>query len=191
MLPVMSIPARRRMSADEFLDWAMAQPEGARYELVAGEVVAMPPERAVQGRTKLAAFDALRAAVAEAGLSCEAFIDGMAVRVDDGTVYEPDVLLRCGPPVPDDCVEIRDPVIVVEVLSPSSTSRDTGGKLDDYFRIPAVRHYLIVKTANRTVIHHRRDAAGEVQTRILREGTLALEPPGLAVDVAFLFPPRP
>ena len=114
----------------------------------------------------------------------------MAVRVDDGTVYEPDVLLRCGPPVPDDCVEIRDPVIVVEVLSPSSTSRDTGGKLDDYFRIPAVRHYLIVKTANRTVIHHRRDAAGEVQTRILREGTLALDPPGLAVDMASLFPPR-
>ena len=186
----MSIPARRRMTADEFLDWAMTQPDGARYELVAGEVVAMAPERAVHGRSKAAAFDALRAAVAEAGLSCEAFIDGMAVRVDDTTVYEPDVLLRCGAPVADDCVEILDPVIVVEVLSPSSGSRDRGGKLDDYFRIASVRHYLIVKTANRTVMHHRRDDAGEVQTRILRDGTLALQPPGLAVAVASLFPAR-
>jgi Uma2 family endonuclease len=183
----MSFPARSRMTADEFLDWAMAQPEGARYELVTGEVVAMAPERAVRGRAKVAAFDALRAGVVEAGLPCEAFVDGMAVRVDETTVFEPDVLLRCGPPVPDECIEIRDPVIVVEVLSPSSTSRDTGGKLDDYFRIPSVRHYLIVETANRTVIHHRRDDAGELQIRILRDGTIALQPPGLSLAVASLF----
>jgi Uma2 family endonuclease len=184
----MTAPAHRRMTADEFLDWAMAQPEGTRYELVAGEVVARAPERAGHGRAKLAAVDALRAAVALAGLPCEAFVDGMAVRVDGTTIYEPDVLLRCGPPVADDCVEIADPVIVVEVLSPSSRSKDTGGKLDDYFRLPSVRHYLIVKIANRTVIHHRRDDAGALQTRILRDGTLELRPPGLAVEVAALFP---
>ena len=184
----MAAPARRRMTADEFLDWAMAQPDGARYELVAGEVVAMAPERASHGRAKVAVLDSLRAAVAAAGLPCEAFIEGMAVRVDDTTVYEPDVLLRCGLPVADDCVEIGDPVIVVEVLSPSSRQKDTGGKLDDYFRLPSVRHYLIVKTANRTVIHHRRDDAGELQTRILRDRTIELQPPGLSVEVASLFP---
>jgi Uma2 family endonuclease len=185
----MSLPAHRRMTADEFLDWAMAQPEGARYELVAGEVVAMAPERAVHGRAKVAVLDALRAAVAKAGLPCEAFVDGMAVRVDDTTVYEPDVLLRCGAPIPDDCIEVLDPVVVVEVLSPSSRQRDTGGKLDDYFRIPSVRHYLIVKTANRTVIHHRRDDAGELQSRILRDGTIEQQPPGMSLAVASLFPP--
>jgi Uma2 family endonuclease len=184
----MTVPARRRMTADEFLDWAIAQPDGTRYELVAGEVIAMAPERAVHGRAKVAAFDALRAAVVQAGLPCEAFVDGMAVRVDDTTVYEPDVLLRCGAPVADECIEIGDPVIVVEVLSPSSRHKDTGGKLDDYFRLPSVRHYLIVKTSNRTVIHHRRDDGGELQTRIMREGTIELRPPGLAVEVAALFP---
>ncbi|MFO1047869.1 MAG: Uma2 family endonuclease [Geminicoccaceae bacterium] len=184
----MTVPARRRMTADEFLDWAMAQPEGERYELVAGEVVAMAPERAAHGRAKLAAVDALRASVARAGLTCEAFVDGMAVRIDDATVYEPDVLLRCGAPVADDCLEIGDPVVVVEVLSPSTGHKDTGGKLDDYFRLSSVRHYLIVKTSNRTLIHHRRDDAGELETRILREGTLELQPPGLALNIAALFP---
>src|SRR5688500_12660530 len=122
----MATPARRRMTADEFLDWAMAQPEGVRYELVAGEVAAMAPERASHARAKVAVFDALRAAVAAAGLPCEAFIDGIAVRIDEATVYEPDVLLRCGTPVADDCIEIVDPVVVVEVLSPSSRHKDTG-----------------------------------------------------------------
>ena len=183
----MASPARRHMTAEEFLDWAMARPAGARYELVAGEVVAMAPERASHGRAKVL-FDGLRAAVAAAGLPCEAFIDGMAVRVDDATVYEPDVLLRCGLPVAGDCVEIGDPVIVVEVLSPSGRHKDTVGKLDDYFRLPSLRHYLIVKTADRTVIHHRRDDGGELQTRIMREGTIELRPPGLSVEVASLFP---
>lgn len=177
-----------RMTADEFLAWAMARPEGGRYELVAGEVVAMSPERAGHGRTKVAVHDRLREAVKVAELPCESFIDGMAVRIDDRTVYEPDVLLRCGAPVDDDCTLITDPIIVVEVLSPSSRRKDTGGKLEDYFRLASVRHYLIVKTANRTVIHHRRDVDDRVQTRIVRDGTMELDPPGLSVEVGELFP---
>ena len=148
----------------------------------------MAPERAGHARAKVAVFDALRAAVAAAGQPCEAFIDGIAVRIDEATVYEPDVLLRCGTPVADDCIEVVDPVVVVEVLSPSNRHMDTGGKLDDYFRLPSVRHYLIVETTNRTLIHHRRDDAGELQTRLLRDGSLELRPPGLSTDVAALFP---
>jgi Uma2 family endonuclease len=41
-----------RMTVEEFIGWAMAQPDGPRYELVAGEVVAMAPERAVHARRK-------------------------------------------------------------------------------------------------------------------------------------------
>ena len=48
--PTVTDPARARMTADEFIPWAMAQPEGCRYELVAGQVVAMSPERATTQR---------------------------------------------------------------------------------------------------------------------------------------------
>ncbi len=48
----MSEPAPKRMTSDEFLAWAMEQPEGYRYELVAGEIVGMAPERAAHTRTK-------------------------------------------------------------------------------------------------------------------------------------------
>ncbi len=94
----------------------------------------------------------------------------MAVQVDETTVYEPDLLVRCGPPLPDDTVRITDPRLVVEVLSPSSRARDAGLKLADYFRIPSLRHYLIVATDIRTVIHHASDEAGAIITRIIRDG---------------------
>jgi Uma2 family endonuclease len=181
----MSATVQTRMTADEFIAWAMEQPEGKRYELVAGEVVAMAPERAVHGRMKGRMYVRLIEAIRAANLSCEAFPDGIAVRVDANTLYEPDAMVRCGAPVDDNATEVVDPVIVVEVVSPSSRKRDSGSKLEDYFRIPSVRHYLIVKTENQAIIHHRRDEAGNITTHIVRDGALQLDPPGLTVTGLF------
>lgn len=175
----MSDRAPARMTSDEFIAWAMQQPETEHYELVAGQVVAMAPERAAHSRTKGLIYRRLSEAIEAAGLPCEAYVEGMAVEVDADTTYEPDVLVRCGRPLPGDAVKLSDPMIVVEVRSPSTGYLDAGVKLADYFRLASVRHYLIVKTENRTVIHHARDAAGAISTRIVRDGVLMLDPPGI------------
>ncbi len=177
----------QRMTVNEFLVWAMAQPEGRRFELVNGEVVAMAPERVVHAETKAAAWLALRGAIRAAQVTCQALPDGMTVRIDEATVFEPDALVRCGPRLPDDAVEVPDPLIVVEVVSPSSAGTDRGAKLEGYFRLASVRHYLIVLTEPKRVIHHERTNDGSLRTRILGDGTLDLDPPGLSVDVASLF----
>jgi Uma2 family endonuclease len=184
-------PRLPRMTADEFLAWAVQQPDDERYELVDGEVVAMAPERTVHVRVESAVWLALRDAIKAAGLGCEALADGMTVRVDADLVYGPDALVRCGEALDDDATETSDPIIVVEVVSPSSGGRDRGAKLEGYFRLPTVRHYLIVNTKSRKVVHHRReDGDGDlIATRILAVGaTLDLTPPGLTVEVASLFP---
>jgi Uma2 family endonuclease len=175
--------AKLRMTADEFIAWATGQPQ--RYELIAGDIVAMSPERAGHTRLKHRVWLSLRNALRQRGLACEALGDGASVRVDDETVYEPDTLVRCGEPVSDDSIEIADPVIVVEVVSPSSRSLDAGAKLDDYFRLASVRHYLIVNGKNRTVIHHGRAEDGRIETSVIRSGALALDPPGIAVETFF------
>lgn len=90
-------------------------------------------------------------AVEAAGLACEVFADGMVVQVDAATAYEPDATLRCGAPLPDDVISAADPLIVVEVLSPSGRAGDSGAKLADYFRLPSLRHTLIVATERRTI----------------------------------------
>jgi len=183
----MSALVRQRMTSDEFLVWAMEQPEGERYELVAGEVVAMSPARVSHARVKHRIARSLEDAIAVADLRCEALPDGVSVEIAEGMVYEPDALVRCGDPAPGDTLKLSDPVIVVEVLSPSTRARDAGAKLEDYFRLPLVRHYLIVKTDSRSVIHHRKDAGGRIETHILRGGRLELDPPGLAVEVEAFF----
>ena len=71
------------------------------------------------------------------------------------------------------------------MLSSTSRSRDAGVKLADDFRIPALRHYLIVATDTRAIIHHARDEAGTILTRIVRDGPVSLDPPGLVLDRLF------
>lgn len=175
------------MSADEFLVWAVQQYDGRRYELAAGQVVPMSPERTGHIRTKLTICIAFRDAIKAADLEAEAFNDGLSVRIDERTVYEPDALVWLGPLLPNDIVEIDDPVIVIEVVSPSSQSVDTGAKLEGYFRLPAVHHYFIVSTDRRLVIHHSRQADDRIETRIVPSGQIRLDPPGLILDVESFF----
>ena len=119
----MEHPRQAEFTADEFLAWALEQPTG-RYELDNGVVVAMSPERVNHALAKGQAWLALRTAIAARGLACQALPDGATVRIDDRTVYEPDTLVRCGPPLPGDAIEATDPVVVVEVVSPSSRGID-------------------------------------------------------------------
>jgi Uma2 family endonuclease len=174
------------MTADEFLAWAAQRPEGERYELAAGEVVTMAPERVSHVRVKAFVWLALREALSARGSNCEALADGATLRIDDDTVYEPDALVRCGPPLDEAAIEVTEPVIVVEVVSPGTQSRDSGVKLADYSRIASMRHYLIVRCETRTVVHHRKDG-DRIETRIVHGGPLILDPPGMTVEVERFF----
>jgi Uma2 family endonuclease len=175
------------MTSGEFLAWAMSQPRGRRYELVEGEAVAMAPERWRHAMAKARVWRTLDDAIREAGLPCVACPDGMAVEIDTATVCEPDALVRCGEPLDDDALKVTDPVIVVEVLSPSSAARDAGGKLAEYARLPTLAHYLIVDPKSRFIIHHRIEGEAAARTAIVRSGTLGLDPPGIAIGLDAIF----
>jgi Uma2 family endonuclease len=86
----------------------------------------------------------------------------MAIRIDARTTYEPDASVACGYPVAPDAIEIDNPVIVVEVLSPSTAAIDHGRKLSGYFLLPSVHHYLILDPERRVVIRHKRGVGGRV-----------------------------
>jgi Uma2 family endonuclease len=113
--------------------------------------------------------------------------DGMTVRIDKETAHEPDALVYCGAKLSSDAVEVPSPVIVVEVLSPSTRHIDASAKLAGYFKVPSVRHYLIVDPERRLVIQHSRGAGDLIGTRIFNRGTLDLAPPGITLSVARQF----
>lgn len=176
---------QKRITVDEYLAWAPGQP--GRYELYHGIVHAMSPEGAGHAKVKFAVQTALAAGIRARGLPCHMMPDGMTVRIDKATAFEPDALVYCGQEVALSALEIPDPVILVEVLSPSTRRVDVSKKLSLYFRLPSVAHYLIVDVDQRAILHHARAAGDTILTRIVREGTIALVPPGLELAVADIF----
>jgi Uma2 family endonuclease len=174
------------MSVDEFVTWAERQP--GRWELLDGAPVAMAPERIIHGDTKYRVARALDTAIAKAGVPCRFVLDSAAVRVDPRSLYQPDALVYCGEPLPGDTWEIPNPVVVLEVLSPGNAMTDLRDKLQGYFRVPSVQHYLIVDPDKRLVIHHARGEVDAVSTRIVSEGALRIDPPGITLAVQELFP---
>jgi Uma2 family endonuclease len=170
------------MTRDEFLAWVEQQPSG-RFERIDGVVVAMAPERASHNRRKRVACNALQRAANKAGLtSCEAFADGMTVQVENSD-FEPDALLRCGPPLPGDASRVSDPLVLVEVLSPDSGTRDRATKLRAYFRLPSVQHYLIVWPDEPRIVRHSRTPDDQIATQVFMSGDISLDPPGVTVTV--------
>jgi Uma2 family endonuclease len=184
----MTAVRKKSMSVDEFMPWAARQPE--RWELLDGIPTAMSPERVVHGDVKYRVARALDGAIAKANVPCRFVLDSAAVRIDAKSLYQPDALVYCGEPVSPDSLEIPNPVIVFEVLSPGNAATDLRDKLVGYFRVPSIRHYLVVDPDKRLVIHHARGEADVVATHIVSDGVLRLDPPAIELAVADLFPPR-
>ena len=114
--------------------------------------------------------------------------DGMSVRIDRETTHEPDALVYCGEKLPRSSIEVPNPMILVEVLSPSTRRIDASVKLAGYFRLPSVRHYLIFDLSGRLVIHHSRAEHDAIATRIVRDGNIRLDPPGIEFAIGEAFP---
>jgi Uma2 family endonuclease len=184
-MPRMSSPAQSEMEVDAFLVWAEGRQ--GRWELRDGQPVMMAPERAAHALTKLSAQIALREGVRRAGLTCRVFPDGMTVRITARTAFEPDALVVCPSPPDLNTMEIPNPVLLVEVLSPSTAADDHGLKLDGYFSVRRIEHYLIIDADRRIMIHHKRGRDGAIETRILRDGAVRLDPPRFEAEVATFF----
>jgi Uma2 family endonuclease len=175
------------LTVAEYLAWADTQSERQRTELINGQIVAMTPERVEHVEVKVAAVNALSAAIVRAGVPCHALGDGMTVGIEDHTAYEPDALVYCGERLRRGSLNVPNPVVVVEVLSPTTAHHDTSAKLIGYFKLPSMSHYLIIDPDKRTVTHHARALDGTISARTFSEGRLRLDPPGLEIEAADLF----
>ena len=180
----MTALTKPRMNVDEFLAWAADQP--GRHELFSGEVYPISPEAIGHAKLKGALYTALLAAVHKSGRPYYVLPDGATVRVDDATAYEPDALVYCGQELAAAAIEVPEPVIVVEVLSPWSRQIDLAVKLAGYFLLPSLAHYLIVDPNRSLILHHSR-AGDAILTRIVTEGAIILDPPGMELALADVY----
>lgn len=136
----MSVPATR-LSLDAFLDWEATQPE--RHEFVRGEVFAMTGasdrHNLVAGNLYMLLRTHLR------GSPCQVFISDMKVRVDAAdAIFYPDLLVTCSASDREDRLSKREPVLIVEVLSPSTGSYDQSAKFAHYRRLASLQEYVTI-----------------------------------------------
>ncbi len=110
----------------------------------------------------------------------------MTIEVDEETDYQPDAVVNCGPRLSPDATAASNPVVVVEVLSPSTQSVDSSDRLADYFRVVSIQHYLVVRVRRQEIIHHWR-SGDEIVSRAINLGMIRLDPPGVSLDVGEIY----
>jgi Uma2 family endonuclease len=129
------------MTVDEFLRWEDGT--DTRYELVGGFVVAMAPPAARHSRLTGRLGGAIDAAL-RSRPPCGVYTESGITRADrNDTCYIADLAVSCEPLRLDDRL-IRDPILIVEILSPSTTAFDRQTKVPDYRRLASVQEILLV-----------------------------------------------
>lgn len=133
------------MTVAEFLDWEDGT--DTRYELIGGLVVAMAPPAAAHGRLAAALIVAIESAL-RSRRPCAAYSEAGVLRPDrNDTCYVADIAVTCEPLRSDDRL-IRDPVLIVEIMSPSTARSDLQNKSSDYRRIPSVQEILLIDSTS-------------------------------------------
>ena len=98
--------------------------------------------------------------------------------------YYPDALVVCRPNPAEDSFH-DEPVVIVEVLSPSTRRIDMTEKQEAYFAIPSLLVYLLVEQDSASVTAYRRTPSGfvaEVFSGL--EATLPLSEIGIELPLA-------
>jgi hypothetical protein len=66
---------------------------------------------------------------------------------------------------------------------------DVAVKLKRYFELASVQHYLILDPDGFTTTHHKRGSGDALETRVLSDGAVPLDPPGLVIEIKDVFVP--
>jgi Uma2 family endonuclease len=168
--------AEKLMSLDEFLAWEREQAE--RYEfdgLVAHMMTGGSLDHSTIASKLWTALDnKLR------GTGCRPF-RGDAKVIANQNVRYPDLSVTCSPITGSDDI-VPEPVVVIEILSPSTEREDRGRKRFDYFAMPSIRQYAIVEQDRRLIELHTRTGAAWLEEII--EGDAVLNFSAIGVEIA-------
>lgn len=169
------------MTVEEFLAWDDGT--ATRYELIGGEPVAMAPPADSHGLVVVAVASEFRARLSP---PCRARAEaGVRVPQRNDVWFQADIVVACGPANPKSWV--IEPVVIVEVLSPSTEGHDRSVKLPLYREIPSVRDILLISAVKRRAeLWHRADGVWHVSD-LIGDGTLEFPSVGVAFPLAPLY----
>jgi Uma2 family endonuclease len=144
MVTMTAVDASGRFVRADFEALPEVAGDGIRYELLDGAIV-VTPSPGVRHQVAVTALWRVLDDARPPGL--HVLVAPLDVHLPTDDILEPDVLVIEDSAVVDDKVQGGVPVLVVEVLSPSSRRRDVGDKLTAY-RDAGVPAYWVVDPVN-------------------------------------------
>lgn len=173
-------PQSHRYTVAEYL--ALEERSEVRHEFFDGEIFAMAgadvSHNLIAGNLLVSFKLALR------GQPCKVLMEGVQLAVEEGRHYAyPDVMITCDPDDQRAKRLLYAPVLLVEVLSPSTAEYDRGRKFKQYQKLPSLKHYLLVSQTSWLVEWYRREENGIWSITSLVEATDALVIPELNINL--------
>ncbi len=170
----------KSLTLDEFLAWEREQP--LRYEFDGTQPVAMTGGTIAADRIARRLLAALELRLRA---PCEAFGENVKV-LALGRVRYPDVKVACGEF--DPAGDHVDPVVVFEILSPTTEMTDRRVKPAEYASIATVQAYVLLAQDRPHATVLRRSAGWRAETIEGAGASLALPEIGVLIPLVELFP---
>jgi Uma2 family endonuclease len=181
----MAEPAVRRMTLEEFLRWDDGT--DTHYELIDGCPVAMAPPAEAHRILALRLGSRIEAALA-GRRPCNAQIEPGVVRADRAnSYYVPDIAVTCEPNEPGRQAMV-DPILIIEILSPSTERTDRRLKLPAYQTMESVREIMLIDAdSHHAELYRRQSDHWGIQLVRGAEATLFLTTVDLRVSMSELY----
>ncbi len=177
----MSARLKDRMSLAEFLDWELRQ--DTKYEFDGFDIVAMHggtvEHSLIQHNLSGLLYNRLR------GHRCRAHGGDLKIQVA-GRIRYPDVFIVCSP-IPRGASVVHDPVIVFEILSPSTSDTDRFVKNWEYRDTPSIQRYVMLEQSRAAAMVFSRDGEDWVGHVLAGDADLALPEVGISLSMADLY----
>lgn len=169
---------------DEYLRIEEASAD-VRHELVGGVLHAMVGASRRHNRIIMRLSSLLDRTASDG--PCEVFVNEVKLRVAWDTVYYPDVMVACDPS-DDDPLVVNRPCLVIEVLSPSTSSTDRREKLAAYRMLPSLLAYLVIHQDEQRVERHWRETVDAPwQAVFLTDGHVPIPCPETSIALADIY----
>lgn len=151
----MQLAENRTLTEAEYLAFEEAAP--IRHEFVAGEAYAMSGGTLRHNRLAANTLVTLMSHLKDK--PCQAFMSDVKLHIArDSAYYYPDVMVTCAEQsvAANEAQVVNDPILVVEVLSPSTEAIDRREKLHAYRRLPSLKEYVLISQDMQQVEVYRR-----------------------------------
>ena len=170
-----TLTAQTYLTPEEYLTWERKQPFKNEYHN--GQIIAM--SGASRAHNRITVDITIQLGNQLMNSECEVFASEMRVRTSPEISYfYPDVIVVCGEPrFEDDTFDtLLNPIVLIEVLSPSTAAFDRGEKFEYYKQLASLQEYILISQNSVRIEHYCRQETQWIHNTFQRPEDVLLLP---------------